>query len=98
MIHGMSGMCTVEATRNILVARIFRKLKESGVEKPDDIQISFPGEHVFDGNGTPSSFCIVYISPAILTKDLVLLIRTLKHELALDSRVMLSNLGPVPKG
>ena len=95
-IHGMNGICTTESLRKDFVRRVVEKLEENNAENPKDILLSFSGDCVVDGEGKASSFCIVHVSPAFSTKDLILLVKILKQESSLDNRIKVSNLGPVP--
>jgi hypothetical protein len=97
-LHGLNGMCTVEATRNNFISRVVTMLQNDGVEEPGKIQLSFSSDFVTDGNGEPSSFCIIQVTPSHSTKDLLLLIAILKKEVALGDRIRISNFLPLPKG
>ncbi len=94
--HGLHGMCTESHARKEFVHLIVKRLSEGNVDNPKDIQLSFSGDHVFDGEGCVSSFCVVHISPGHSTKDLLLLISILKHETGLNDRIKLARLDPLP--
>ena len=96
-IHGMNGICSMESLRKEFTHRITSQLRENGVDDPKDILLRFSGNHVTNGEDNASSFCVVHVSPTASTKDLVILVKTLRHESVLGNRIMLSNFGPVPK-
>ena len=96
-IHGMNGICVTDSVRKEFIFRVTSQLREKGVEDQKDILLSFSGDYVADGEGDASSFCVIYVSPGASAKDIILLVKILKHESALGNRIALANLGPVPK-
>jgi hypothetical protein len=94
--HGLHGMCTESQTRKEFVKLIVKKLDEGGVSDPKDILLSFSNDHVFDGGGDSSSFCVIHVTPGHSTQDLVLLVSILKHETGLNDRIKLARLDPIP--
>lgn len=91
-------ICSNETLRRKFIEKVVLFLKKKNVEDPDDIFIIFSGDYVVSGTGKNSSLCIIGVSPAASTKDLVKLINILKHECALgDNNIRIFNLASLPE-